>query len=301
MGSVRTGALPALRASQKPKQGETYLGIAIRQLRRNASAQVALAILLLLILASVFAPVIAPYDPLEVTPTKVLRPPSAVNWMGTDYSGRDILSRILFGGRTTLLMGAVAVSISASVGVILGLISGYYGGRADMVLMRLVDMMLAFPGLLSALVVIAVLGPGILNAMIAVGVSGIPQYARLVRSSTLVIREMQYIEAARAIACRDGRIIVLHILPNVVAPVIVVSTLGMATAILAGGSLSFLGVGVQPPQPEWGSILAEGRRFMDRAWWVTTLPGVALMITILCINILGDGLRDAFDPRLRLA
>jgi peptide/nickel transport system permease protein len=197
-------------------------------------------------------------------------------------------------------MGLVAVTISVLGGSILGLLSGYARGTVDILVMRLVDLMLAFPGILLALVIIAVLGPTLGSAMIAVGVSGMPIFIRVVRASTLSVRELQYIEAARVAGCGDARILIRHVLPNVAAPVIVLVTLGIPGAIIAGAALSFLGLGVRPPTPDWGEMLSNGRSFMTTAWWLSTFPGLAIMIMVMAINLFGDGLRDALDPRLRL-
>jgi peptide/nickel transport system permease protein len=195
-------------------------------------------------------------------------------------------------------MGFAAVGVALVVGAFSGLLAGYYGGTLSVIIMRLTDVMLAFPGILLALVVVAVLGPGLLNVMIAVGVSNIPPYTRIVRGSTLAARNLLYVDAAQAIGAPEGRIIFRHILPNVIGPIIVLSTLGLATSILTGAGLSFLGLGAQPPTPEWGTLLSDGRAFLRRAWWIATFPGIAIMIAVLAINLLGDGLRDALDPRV---
>ena len=244
------------------------------------------------------APTVAPYRPLEMDYHHPLGPPSAAHWLGTDLFGRDILSRLLHGGRLTLLIGFIAVAISSSIGVVLGLISGYYGGWVDTAIMRIIDMLLALPRILLALCVVALLGRGLTNVMVAVGISGISGYARLVRGSVLSAREQVYVEAARAVGCPHRRIMFRHVLPSVVAPVIVLATLDVAGAILSASSLSFLGLGAQPPDPEWGLMLHEGRTYLRQAPWITMVPGLAIMLTVLSINILGDGLRDALDPRL---
>jgi ABC-type dipeptide/oligopeptide/nickel transport system permease subunit len=250
-------------------------------------------------MVSVLAPVLAPYDPLAIDPMGALQPPSFEHPMGTDPIGRDVLSRVLFGGRISLVVGLVSVGISLAIGVILGLLAGYFGGTVDNVIMRLMDMMLAFAGILLALTIVAVLGPGLTNVMLAVGISGIPNFARLVRGSVLSAKENLYVEAARSIGIRSGRIIFRHILPNVMAPVIVLATLAYGWAILSAASLSFLGLGAQPPTPEWGIMLSDGRGYLREAPWVTFFPGFAIMLTVLSANVLGDGLRDALDPRQR--
>ena len=257
--------------------------------------------LLLLVMAvgAVAAPVLVRYDPIALNPADRMLPPEARHLLGTDEFGRDVLTRILFGGRISLRTGAVAVSLAIAIGVPLGLLSGFYGGLVDRGVMRLVDIMLTFPGILLALVIVAILGPSLFNAMLAVGISASPTYARVIRAAVLTAKPLTYVEAARAIGCRNGRIVLLHILPNVIAPIIVLGTLGVAGAILAGAALSFLGLGAQPPQPEWGALLSEGRNFLLDAWWIATFPGLAIMVTVLAINLLGDGLRDLLDPQLR--
>jgi peptide/nickel transport system permease protein len=249
---------------------------------------------------AVFANLLAPHDPIKINPDSALSPPGGKNVLGTDPLGRDILSRLIHGARISLRVGLVSVGIAAVCGSTLGLLSGYYGRWADLVVMRLIDLLLAFPNVLLALVIIAILGPSIFNLMIAVGISATPGYARLVRGSVLSAKENVYVEAAVAVGCSDRLIIWRHILPNVLAPVIILSTLGMAGAILTGAALSFLGLGVQPPTPEWGTMLSDGRNYLRKAWWITTFPGLAIMLTVLSINMLGDGLRDALDPRLKL-
>ncbi len=268
-----------------------------RQLRRNKGAMLSLAFMAMLTATAVLAPVLAPYDPLAVAVEEQLLPPSSQHWAGTDLFGRDIFSRLLFGARVSLMVGVVAVAIASIPGLILGLMAGYYGRWIDDLIMRVMDMMLAFPGILLALSIVALLGPGLPNAMIAVGIAGIPSYTRLVRGSVLVTRRKQFVRAARAVGCRSGRIVFRHILPNIFAPVLVLATLDVAWAILNASSLSFLGLGAQPPAPEWGAMLSEGRGYLRQAPWITTAPGLAIMLTVLSVNLLGDGLRDALDPR----
>ncbi len=284
----------------KRTQSDNPWRIALRMLIRNKTAMTGLAVLIILASLAVIAPTIAPYDPDEVDILHQLEPPSPVHLLGTDLYGRDILSRIFFGGRITLVVGLISVAIAAFIGIILGLISGYYGGIADSLIMRFVDILLSFPRVLLALTIVGMLGPGLLNVMIAVGIAGITGYARLVRGTVLSTREEVYVEAARAIGCPDMKILFRHILPNVVGPVIVLATLDVASAVLAASSLSFLGLGVQPPTAEWGYMLNEGRNYLRSAPWITFFPGMTIMISVLSINMLGDGLRDALDPRLKL-
>jgi peptide/nickel transport system permease protein len=234
-----------------------------------------------------------------LSPGDGLQPPNARHWLGTDVLGRDLFTRILFGARTSLQTGLISVTIAVAIGVPLGLVSGFYGGLVDRLLMRLVDLMLTFPGILLALVIIAILGPDLFHAMLAVGISASPTYARVVRATVLSAKEQVYVEAARAIGCVNARIMLRHILPNTLASIIVLATLGVAGAIIAAAALSYLGLGARPPEPEWGALLSEGRNYLRVAWWMTTFPGLAIMTAVLSINLVGDGLRDALDPRLR--
>jgi ABC-type dipeptide/oligopeptide/nickel transport system permease subunit len=251
-----------------------------------------------LILIAIVGPTIAPYSDREIAGIS-LASPNAVNWMGTDALGRDIMSRVLFGARISLAVGLFSVAIGLVIGTVLGMIAGFYRGWVDTGASIIIDTMLAFPGILLAIAIISVLGPSLQNAMIAVGIGSFPAYARLVRGSVLSAREHVYVEAARVLGA-DNRIIMFrHVLPNVIAPVIVLSTLRVGTAILTAAGLSFLGLGAQPPTPEWGAMVNDGRNYLRVAWWVTAFPGVAIMITVLAVNQLGDGLRDALDPRGR--
>jgi peptide/nickel transport system permease protein len=246
---------------------------------------------------AVAAPIIAPFNPTRVNPIDALQSPSPWYWMGTDAFGRDNLSRVIWGSQTSVQIGFVAVTISVVGGAILGLFSGYHRGWIDLLVMRLTDVMLAFPGILLALVIIAVLGRNLTSAMIAVGISAMPAYIRVVRSSVLSVRQNEYVIAAQVIGCGSNRILRRHILPNVIAPVIVLATLGIPTAIIAGASLSFLGLGVQPPTADWGEMLSSGRNQFALAPWLSIFPGLAIVITVLSVNLFGDGLRDALDPR----
>ena len=291
--------LPAVDASRESIQSSSQAREVWGRLLRNRGAVVGMAFLALLIVSAILAPLVAPADPLGVVPTNAQRPPGAEAWLGADHLGRDILSRLLYGARISLTLGLISVSIAAICGTILGLVAGYYGGRVDLAIGVLIDVMLAFPGILLALGIVTVLRPGIVNAMVAVGIAAIPTYSRLIRGSVLTAKANLYVEAARVVGCQTPRILWLHILPNVLAPLIVLATLGAAQAILAGAALSFLGLGAQPPTPEWGIMLSEGRRYIRDAWWNSMFPGLAIMVTVLAINLLGDGLRDALDPRLK--
>ena len=252
-----------------------------------------------MILMAALAPLVAPFDPFKAEPLAARQAPSLTHLMGTDHLGRDVFSRIIFGTRLSLRVGLISVSIAAVAGVVIGVTAGYYGGVLDAVSMRIVDLMLAFPGMLLALVIVFLLGPSLTNAMIAVGVAGIPTFARLVRGLTISQKENDYVQAARAVGAGDFSIVFRHILPNIIAPVIVMATLTVASAIVFCAGLSFLGLGAQPPLPEWGSMLNSGRLYIRTAWWMTVFPGVMIMITALSINLVGDGLRDALDPRLK--
>jgi peptide/nickel transport system permease protein len=270
-----------------------------RRLRRSAGAVLGGIVLAALVAAALAAPLLTPYEPLAVSPADRLQAPSLSHVFGTDVLGRDVATRILFGSRISLMTGLISVTIAILIGVPLGLVSGFYGGLSDRLLMRLVDLMLTFPGILLALVIIAILGPDLFHAMLAVGISASPTYARVVRATVLAAKSQTYVEAARATGCTNARIMARHILPNTTAPIIVLGTLGVAGAIIAAAALSYLGLGARPPEPEWGALLSEGRNYLRVAWWMTTFPGLAIMTAVLSINLLGDGLRDALDPRLR--
>jgi len=267
---------------------------------RSRNVVVGGSILMIVIVLAVLAPVVTTYRPTEQARRERLQPPSSIHLLGTDNLGRDIFTRILYGGQISLQVGIFSVALGALIGTLLGLIAGYFGGWWDTLVMRLIDIMLAFPGILLALAIIAVLGRDLRNVMIAVGIASIPVYTRVVRGSTLSIKEFDFVMAARALGAPSWRIILRHILPNVIAPIIVVTTNGVAGAIISGAALSFLGLGQQPPNPEWGLMLNEGREYIRVAPWVTTFPGLAIAVTVMSINLLGDGLRDIFDPRLRL-
>ena len=268
-----------------------------QDLKKHRLALIGGGVLVVLIGMAALAPVLAPHDPLAQDLYRRLEPPSSANMFGTDDFGRDILSRVIYGARISLRIGLISISIALSVGTMLGLIAGYKGGWSDTLIMRLMDIMLAFPSILLAIAIVAVIGPGIDNVMIAVSIVMVPQYARLVRASVLTIREMAYVEAARALGARDFRILRSSVLPNCMAPLIVQSTLSLGTAILDAAGLSFLGLGAQPPSPEWGAMLSGGRELLLKAPWVMTFPGLAIFIVVLGLNLFGDGLRDALDPK----
>jgi peptide/nickel transport system permease protein len=242
---------------------------------------------------------VAPYDPLVPATDSILQPPSRAHPFGTDELGRDVLSRVLYGSRISLEVGLVAVGIAMAAGTLLGLIAGFNGGLWDALIMRGTDVLLAFPGILLAIAIVATLGPNLINVMIAVGIGAVPVYARTVRGSTLSVREMEYVEAARAAGATTARLLGRHVLRNIAAPVLVLATLGVGINILIAAGLSYVGLGAQPPSPEWGAMLSGARQYLRDAWWTAVFPGLAITVVILGVNLLGDGLRDALDPRLR--
>ncbi len=277
---------------------DSLLRLTWRRFRRHRPALVGMFILLAFAILAIAAPIITPYDPTAQKLTQALIRPCAAHPLGTDHLGRDILARILYGTRLSMLIGIFAVSIGLIVGVPLGAISGYYGGWMDMVVQRIADTLFSFPSILLALSLVAVLGVGLQNVIISVGVGTIPSFIRLVRSTVLTLREETYVEAARCIGVSDWGIIWRHIMRNAMAPIIVQATLSMGTTILVAAGLGFLGLGVQPPTPEWGSMLGEGRQYIFSAPYMSTFPGLAIFLAVLGFNLVGDGLRDALDPRL---
>jgi peptide/nickel transport system permease protein len=268
-------------------------------LKKKRSSKIGLSIIGFLSIIALFAPIIAPYDPNEQLLGKALLSPSLEHPMGTDHLGRDIFSRVIYGSRISLTVGLLVISIGLLFGVPLGLIAGYYGGWKDNLIMRIADILFALPDFLLALFIVSIIGRGLENAIIAVGIFSIPIYARLVRGSVLYIRELEFIEGAKALGLNNFRIIFKHILPNVLPPIIVLSTLQIADAILVASALSFLGLGAQPPTPEWGAMVSTGRHYLRTAPWVSVFPGIAIFLAVIGLNLLGDGLREALDPRLR--
>ncbi len=278
-------------------EGERPWRRALRRLVRRRAALAGLAVVLFFIALAVLAPLVAPYDPLATDWAAVRKAPSAAHWFGTDEIGRDVLARVIWGSRASLLAGLVSVSLAVMVGVPLGLVSGYLGGAFDGTVMRLIDAMLAIPFLILAIALAAFLGPNLTNAMIAIGVSQTPIFARLTRGQVLSVKHEDYVEAARALGNPHRRIVLRHILPNVVAPILVQASLAAAAAIIAEASLSFLGLGQQPPDPSWGSMLNTAKNFIPQAPWMAVWPGLAIFLLVLALNLFGDGLRDALDPR----
>lgn len=272
-----------------------------KRLRRSRTAVAGLVLVGLFLFVALFAPLIADYedDAIKMNVRDRLMSPSMDHWFGTDEFGRDIFARIVYGTRISLFVGVISVSIALSLGGTLGAIAGYYGGKIDNVIMRVLDVLLAIPTILLAITIVAALGASILNLMIAVGVSNIPGFARVVRAAVLSVKDQEFIEAAKAIGARDHVIILRHILPNSMAPIVVYATLKVASAIMATSSLSFIGLGIQPPTPEWGNMLAGGRAYIRDYMYVVMFPGLAIVLAVLSLNLIGDGLRDALDPRLK--
>lgn len=271
----------------------------IRELAKNKMALAGLIFIILILLFAVFAPFIAPYDPSHIDMKNILASPSRAHVFGTDTLGRDIFSRIVYGSRISLSIGFIAVGIAVIIGIIFGSIAGYYGGRVDYAMMRFVDIMLCFPTFFLILAVIAVLEPSIFNIMVVIGVTGWMGVARLVRAEVLSLKERDYVICARVMGAGDIWIIVRHLIPNAIAPVLVSATLGVGGAILVESALSFLGIGVQPPTPSWGNILMDGKSTLGVAWWLTIFPGIFITLTVLAYNLLGEALRDILEPRLK--
>jgi ABC-type dipeptide/oligopeptide/nickel transport system permease subunit len=302
--TTREGWTPAIAAAAQARRAMSpvsrrKVSPVVAAFLRNRGAVVGAVLVVSWAVIALGAPWFAPHDPLGVIGSS-RQPPAPGYVLGTDLLGRDVLSRVIYGSRISLVIGLISMGIGLSVGTITGLPSGYYGGRVDAIVMRVIDSMLAFPGLLLALLVIAALGPGLPNVMMAVGLSSVPLYARLVRGSCLSIRESEYVQAAKTVGSSDLRVMIRHILPNLVGPIIVLSTLQIGSAILVGSALSFLGMGAQPPTPEWGLMTAEGRSYLATAWWISTFSGLAIFSAVVGMNLVGDGLRGALDPRSRV-
>jgi peptide/nickel transport system permease protein len=283
---------------QRSTQSSLFLD-AMRRLFRNKLAITGMVIMGTFLLTALLAPVLAPYDPLRQELILRRRPPSQEHWFGRDDLGRDILSRIIFGARLSLQVGVLSVGFAIVIGAVIGAVASFLGGWVDSIVMRLMDIMLAFPALLLAIAIVTILGPGLLNMLYAIGIVSIPAYARIVRASVLSVKEQDYILAAHAIGVPPARLLFRNVLPNTLTPLIVQGTLGIGTAILDAAGLSFLGLGAQPPKPEWGAMLGQGRYSMFTAPHIVLFPGIAIMLTVLGFNLLGDGLRDSLDPKLR--
>jgi ABC-type dipeptide/oligopeptide/nickel transport system permease subunit len=288
-------------AAPTPRPATRAAGAAVwRRLRRNGPAMVGLGVLALFALSGILAPALAPYDPYRSDLEGSLAGPTAAHWLGTDELGRDIFSRILYGARLSMVIGTISVSIGAVLGVPVGLFAGYFGGKFDLLSQRVIDVLLGFPSIILAIVLVTVLGVGLINVMIAVGIVSVPTYARLVRGQVLALKSLEFVEAARVLGGSTARIVFRHVLPNTLAVLIVQTTLQVASAILSAAALGFLGLGVQQPTAEWGAMLSTARQYIQLAPHTLIFPGLAIMLTVLGFNLLGDGLRDALDPRMRL-
>ena len=284
---------------RQPHRVESLWLDALRRLRRQPLSIVSGILVTVLILTAIFGSLLAPYDPNTIDMSHRFAPPSLEHPFGTDDFGRDILSRVMVGARVSLMVGIIAVGLSATVGSLLGLVAGYTGRITDEIIMRAMDILFAFPAILLAIAIMAALGRGVGNAMIAIGIVYIPIFARIARGSVLTVREEEFIDAARATGSSNSRILFRHIFPNILSPLIVEITLSLSFAILAEAALSFFGLGTQPPNPSWGRMLSEGRAYFQQSVWLAIFPGLAIMLTVLGFNLLGDGLRDALDPRLK--
>lgn len=298
-GSIQVGAMEVNPMNGLKKKKSSGLGDVLKRLKKNRLAMFGLFSVIFLVFIAIFADLIAPYGYAEQHLMDAFQGPSSKYFFGTDEFGRDIFSRIIYGSRISLQVGFIAVGLAMFSGGFLGAVSGYYGGKIDNIIMRAMDILMSIPQILLAIAIAASLGPGLFNLMIAVGISSIPSYARIVRGSVLSIKGQEFVEAAKAVGANDLHIIMKHIIPNCMAPIIVQATLGVAFAILTAAGLSFIGLGIQPPVPEWGGMLSSGRGYIRDYAYMTLFPGLAIMITILALNFLGDGLRDALDPKLK--
>ena len=304
-GAPQSASGKSRRSPTVPKTGHTFLLIA-RNLRRSALGSAGAFVVAMIVFMALGAPILAPYNPTAMDLAGSLRAPSwrgqqdISHLFGTDALGRDVLSRVIYGSRVSLMVGLTGVIVSGTIGATLGALCGYNGGRIDRIIMRIVDVQMAFPDILLAISIMAVIGPGLINLIIVLGLTGWSTYARIVRAEVLSLREREFIQAAHAVGLTDSRIIVKHVLPNILAPIIVLASFGVASNIITESSLSFLGIGVKPSTPTWGSILADGRDYIRDAWWLTTFPGLATMVTVGGINVIGDWLRDYLDPKLRI-
>ena len=289
-----------MRATPATARPASLLRETVGKLSQSATAVAGAAIILVFVIGALFAPLISPHDPVAQAISERQQPPFTPGYLlGSDELGRDILSRIIHGARISLVIGLVSVGISLAAGLVIGTLSAYYGGWLDRIVMRLIDIMLAFPYILLTIVIVAILGSSLLNAMIAIGISQIPVYARVVRASVLAEKEADYVMAERSLGAGDLELMARTILPNCLAPIFVQATLGIGDAILSSAALSFLGLGAKPPTPEWGLMIANAKEFITSSWWIVTFPGIAILLTVLGFNLLSDSLRDALDPRLK--
>jgi peptide/nickel transport system permease protein len=293
--AAKVGSANAATAAVEASPGRQ----ALRRLLRNHIAMVGLAIVLVVTAMALFAPWLTPHDPTNIDLRNRLQAPSTTHWLGTDENGRDILARLMYGARISLLVGLGTVALRALIGITVGLAAGYYGGRVDALLMRITDVFIAFPSLLLALAIIAIWGTGLEKVVLALSIAGWPQFARLVRGEVLSLKERAFVEAGRALGMRSLRLVVRHVLPNALPIIIVYASLNISAPIIAEAALSFLGLGIQSPDISWGTMLSSAQRFMRTAWWLATMPGRAITLTVIGFNLFGDGLRDAWDPKLR--
>ncbi len=294
-----TDSLQLTRADASASPRDRVATLSWRRLRRSPNLAAGAIVVAAVLASALLAPHVAPYDPIEQDFGSQLQAPSVHHLFGTDEFGRDIFARVVYGARIALRVGGLADAIATALGVLLGVVAGYFGGRLDAILTRVIDVMLAFPYLLLAMIVVAILGPGLTNAMVAIAIVYTPQFARVVRGVVLSVKEQEFVEAARGMGAGTFRILGRYVLPNVVSPIIVMATLTVGFMIVETAGLSFLGLGASPPTPEWGSMLATGREYMLTAPWITTFPGLAILVTVVAFNMVGDGLRDVLDPRLR--
>lgn len=298
MSSQATAIQPTQALTLVEREQRSRWSIAFSKLRKRPGAMIGLVIILVFIAIAIAAPMLAPDDPNAISRDRRAAP-SASHLFGTDELGRDVLSRVIYGARVSMRVGLIAVGIALVAGSLLGLIAAYYGGWLDGLIMRVMDVMLAFPGILLAIAIIAVLGPSLSNVMIAIGIEAIPIYTRTARASTLSVKELEYVIGAKALGSSSSRILLRHILPNITAPLIVLATVGVAGSILTAAGLSYLGLGAQPPTSEWGAMLSSSRSYLRDSWWMATFPGMAIVLVVLSLNLFGDGLRDILDPRSR--
>lgn len=301
MAITSAAASPEPNEVKEQPKGISAWGIAWRQIRRDPGALIAMSVIVLLVLVAIFAPQLSPWDPARPDRAVSFRatPPSAEHWLGTDRAGRDVLSRLIYGARVSLAVGFGSQLLSLFFGVLFGLVAGYFGGIVDTLVSRLIEVLQAFPSLLLLIVLSVTIGPGLVTAYVALGIVGWSGVARLVRGEALKLRNSEYVEGARALGARNARVLVRHVFPSVLPSLIVIYSIGVGGAIIGEATLSFLGLGVQPPTPSWGQMIADGQSYLTTAWWISVFPGLAIAIVVLAFNFLGDTLRDALDPRMR--
>jgi peptide/nickel transport system permease protein len=290
---------PIVIMEEKPPTRNRKMTAYLYVFKKNQMAVIGAGIILLFFFITLFAPILSPYDPYKIELSKTLQPPSFAHWLGTDDKGRDVLSRLIYGSRLTLLVGFASLLFGGAIGTALGMIAGYVGGFIDTLIMRITDILLAFPGILLALAIVSALGPSLMNVTIAVGIFKIPIFIRVVRGTVLSVKNLEYIDAVQTLGASHLQIIIKHIFPNILSPIIVQTTLNLATVILSTAGLSFLGLGAQPPSPEWGAMLSNARSYFFTAPYLLVFPGLAISLLVLGFNLFGDGLRDALDPRMK--